>query len=104
MDCSNSDWKLFRCRLAEWQEAYMDKLNKGYAELLSEDIAASEKFWKLEKKIKQDKNHPGVILSMKRQEMVYDIVELINDNVITVDALDGFSDDLKEKVSFLMHR
>ena len=35
MDISKKDWKLFREKLPDWQENYMDKLNKQYIELLS---------------------------------------------------------------------
>ena len=41
---SEKDWKLFRSKIAEWQEAYMDKLNKEYIEILSEKGNPSEKF------------------------------------------------------------
>ena len=56
---SEKDWKIFRSKIAGWQEAYMDKLNKEYVAILSGDGNASEKFWKLEKRIKEDKkdNH-----------------------------------------------
>ena len=43
------DWKLFRAKLPEWQENYMDKLNKEYTEILNSDKLPSEKFWELEK-------------------------------------------------------
>lgn len=33
---TEKDWKLFRNKISDWQEAYMDKLNKEYIELLSE--------------------------------------------------------------------
>ncbi|WP_327240938.1 hypothetical protein [Ruminococcus gauvreauii] len=42
---SEKDWKLFRKKLLEWQEAYMDKLNKEYIEPLSAEGNASDKFW-----------------------------------------------------------
>ena len=42
------DWKLFREKLPVWQEVYMERLTKEYAELLNGDDAASEKFWMLE--------------------------------------------------------
>lgn len=32
---SERDWKLFCCKIAGWQEAYMDKLNKEYMTILS---------------------------------------------------------------------
>lgn len=50
MDISKKDWKLFREKLPDWQENYMDKLNKQYIELLSnEKETASDKFWELAK-------------------------------------------------------
>ena len=45
MDISKKDWKLFRERLKP----------------------ASEKFWELEKRIKEDKRHPGVVMELKNQ-------------------------------------
>jgi hypothetical protein len=35
IEISKSDWKLFRERLPEWQEHYMERLTKEYIELLS---------------------------------------------------------------------
>ena len=32
MEISKSDWKLFRARIAEWQEDYMERLVKEYIE------------------------------------------------------------------------
>ena len=48
------DWKQFRKMLPEWQEAYMERLTKEYIELLSSDMQASDKFWALDKRIKDD--------------------------------------------------
>ena len=104
MECSKSDWKLFRTRIAEWQEAYMERLTKEYIQLLSSSEKASDKFWKLEERIKKDRKHPGVILEMRKSDMLYDIVALINHGVITEEDLDGFSDDLKERVGFFLKR
>lgn len=55
------DWKQFRKMLPEWQEAYMERLTKEYIELLSSDMQASDKFWALDKRIKDDKKCTGVI-------------------------------------------
>ena len=57
---SEKDWKLFRSKIAVWQEAYMEKLNKEYIELLSGEGNASDKFWALEKRIRGDKKDCGV--------------------------------------------
>ena len=104
MKVSKSDWKLFRDCIGDWQEAYMERLVKEYMNLLDGEENASDKFWKLEERIKKDKKHPGVMLELNKGNMVYDIVALINSGVITVDDLADFSDELKKTVDFLLHR
>lgn len=69
MDISKKDWKLFREKLSGWQEKYMEGLVKKYVNFLNDDTkCASEKFWKLEKQIKEDKRHPGVIMEMCKSD------------------------------------
>lgn len=104
MEVSKSDWKLFRDCIGDWQEAYIERLVKEYMNLLDGEENASDKFWKLEERIKKDKKHPGVMLELSKGNMVYDIVVLINSGVITVDDLADFSDELKKTVDFLLHR
>ena len=104
MEVSKNDWKLFRARIGDWQEAYMERLVQEYIELLSGAERASEKFWKLEERIKKDKKHPGVLIELSKGNMIYDIAMLIKSGVVTTSDLDGFSDELKESVDFLLHR
>lgn len=104
MEVSKSDWKLFRTHIAKWQENYMERLLQEYVELLSGAENASEKFWKLEERIKRDKKHPGVLIELRKSNMIYDIVSLINFGVITTSDLDEFSEELKESVNFLLKR
>jgi hypothetical protein len=40
----------------------MDKLNKEYIDLLSEDVNPTEKFWRLDKRIKEDRKKTSVHL------------------------------------------
>lgn len=93
-----SDWKLFRKRIAEWQENYMARLNKEYMDILSQDKPASEKFWGLEKRIYHDKKHPGVVIDMRRSQMLWNVAILLRDGVIEVQDLDGFSEEMQEAV------
>lgn len=104
MEILKSDWKLFRVRIAEWQENYMERLVKGYIDMLNGTGNASDKFWELEERIKKDKKHPGVMLELSKGNMIFDIVALINSGVITAADLEGFSDELRESVDFLLHR
>lgn len=74
----------------------MECLVKEYIDMLNGTGNASDKFWKLEERIKKDKKHPGVMLELSKGKMIYDIVALINRSVITTADLAGFSDELKD--------
>jgi len=103
MDISKKDWKLFRERLSGWQEKYMEGLGGGWANFLNDDKKpASEKFWKLEKRIKEDKRHPGVIMELSKSEAIWDIVRLIRLKVITYYDLSEFSDKLQQEVKRIL--
>lgn len=104
IEVSKSDWKLFRARIGDWQEAHRERLVKEYMDLLDGEENASDKFWNLEERIKNDKKHPGVMLELSKGNMIFDIVALINSGVITTADLADFSDELKESVDFLLHR
>ena len=48
---NESDWKLFRKKLPDWQESHMERLVQEYAAILTGSGKASDKFWELEKRI-----------------------------------------------------
>ena len=98
------DWTLFRSKIGSWQEAYMDRLCREYIELLCGGGAPSEKFWKLDKRIRSDKRNPGVQLEMTRTNFIYNIIALINNDVVSIEGLDDFSDKLKETVNAFLER
>ena len=103
MDISKKDWKLFRERLSGWQENYMEDLVKEYTNFLNDDKKpASEKFWELEKLIKEDKRHPGVVMELKKSEVIWDIVRLIRLKVIIYDDLSEFSGELRREVKRIL--
>lgn len=101
---SEKDWKLFRSKIAGWQEAYMDKLNKEYIEILSGDGNPSDKFWKLEERINKDKRDYGVQCRMSRSNQFNIMIALLNEGAITLEDLDDFSDDLKDTIKFFTKR
>ena len=104
MEISKQDWLLFRKKIGELQEAYMEKQILEYAELLRSKSLASEMFWKLEKRIKNDKRSRGVVLEIRKQNVIYDLAAMILDGIITLDDLEDFSDDLKDAVRFMVTR
>ena len=78
---TEADWKLFRKRLPDWQERYM------------------------EKKIKNDKRKTGVLAEgISRSNMKFLMMDLINEGAITPEDLDGFSEDFRDQLLFYCER
>ena len=95
-ELAESDWKLFKELLPKWQESYMEMLVGQYIEILNGDSEASSRFWALEERINRDKLSSGVLVNgIRRSTMRYEIANLLSDNVITLDDLDGFTEDIK---------
>ena len=55
-------------------------------------------------RFKQDKKHLGVLLEMNKGEAIWDIAILVKKKVITMDDLEGFSEDLHEAVKLILSR
>ena len=70
--------------------------------LLSGGGSASEKFWELEKRVREDKKSGGVVMRMSRANMELNILSLLSDGVISMADLDGFSEDLRGKLAFVL--
>ena len=101
MDISKKDWKLFRERLSDWQENYMKGLVKEYVDFLNDDTKhASEKFWELEKRIREDKRSIGAVVDMRRSQMYSNLLSLLANEIIQEDDLDGFSEELAETIKY----
>ena len=56
-DVAESDWKLFKKMLPQWQERYMEKLIAQYVEMLNGDSEASSRFWALEERLNRDRRN-----------------------------------------------
>ena len=93
------DWKLFRKKLKVWQENYIEKLTREYISILSGNGEASDKFWELDRHIKNDKRKAGVLVKdLRKSNMVLIIIQLINEKVITKEDLEEFSEGLREQL------
>lgn len=94
-EVTESDWKLFKELLPKWQESYMEMLIGQYIEMLNGGSEASSRFWALEERINRDKLSSGALVNdIRRSTMRYEIANLLSDNVITLDDLDGFTEDI----------
>lgn len=102
MNVKESDWKLLKKLLPLWQENYIEKLIEEYKNILNKDDIASNKFWDLNKKIKEDKKNPGVLITdLRRSNMDLVIASLISNKVIEFEDLKDFSDELKETLKLM---
>lgn len=102
IEISKKDWKLFRERIGSWQERYMEKLLKDYVSYLESDEPASVKFWELDERILADKRQPGISLTLEKKNVDLDLARLLHDGVIDLGDLDGFSEELVERVTELI--
>ena len=99
MQVNEADWKLFRQKLPGWQEAHMEKLVKEYAAVIAGSGKASDKFWELEKRIREDKRKTAVLArDIRRSNMLSLMMDLIHEGAISADDLDGFSKDLQDRL------
>ncbi|WP_270459682.1 multidrug transporter [Faecalitalea cylindroides] len=99
-----SDWKIFRKRVPQWQEDYMKKLNKEYINILSRNGSAAKNFWDLENRVFKDKRRVGVAIDMRRSKMLINILDLLEDHVINLEDLDEFSEELRKEVTQITKR
>lgn len=101
MEFSKQDWILFRKKIILWQEAYMNRLNLEYMDILSGEGNPSDKFWLLEKRINHDKKCCGVVMQMRKQNLAFDLAALINNGVIAFSDIQEFSEELINSVKYL---
>lgn len=101
---SKSDWQLFNKLLPEWQERYMNRLNQEYKRILDDDGSPSNKFWKLEKRIKADRKSPEVLVEVSKRSMFQTLLQLLSENVITDEDLTGLSKELRDDINTVIKR
>lgn len=100
-----SDWKLLNKSLPGWQEAHMEKLLKGYKELLAAAGSAAARFWELDDRMKRDKRSAGIIVrGLSRSNALANIMSLPDDGVIAFAGLYGFSDQVLEVAKLYVER
>lgn len=105
IEINETDWKLYRSRIANWQEAFMEKLCKEYISILqadkNADKNASNRFWELHDRLKEDSTKIGVIVRNARSSMIHNILNLLQEDAITDEDLEGFSNNLIERIKFI---
>jgi len=94
-----SDWKLFKKLLPEWQERFIGRLLGEYSTMLAGQGLASDKFWRLQKRLQKDVRKVGVCAKMRRPVMDMNLRSLLLEGAISKDDLDGFSEELRQSLT-----
>ena len=68
---------------------------------ISSDKLPSDRFWELEKRIREDKRATGVVVTNSRSKMIDNILDLLHEGAITLDDLSDFSEELQERIRFI---
>lgn len=98
-NCKESDWKLFRVKIIEWQNRYIERVNKKISKILiDEKLSPAERFWKAEKMINREKKSTGVIIEMSRSTFKLNLLRLLKEKAIVLDDLSDFSSELQEEI------
>ncbi len=99
---NENDRKLFRSRLPVRQTRFMEKLITEYKTLPDSDAPAPDKYRAPEERIGKDKRSPGVLLcDLSRSHMMLHLVQLLQDQVISPEDLEGFSAELRERLTWI---
>lgn len=56
-------------------------------------IRHEEEFWRLEKRIKNDRKKTGIQLEMTQSNFIYNIISLINEGAMSFQDLEEYSDE-----------
>ena len=97
--CKEADWKLFKEKIIVWQRNYIEKQNQKLIKILSDEkLSPEERFWEAEKLIFSEKKKAGVSVELSRSKFKFNIMQLLNTKVITLNDLSDFSGELQEEI------
>ena len=77
----------------------MGKLLGEYLTMIADKGLASDRFWKLQKRLQVDVRKIGVCAEMKRSAMDMNLRLLLHEGAISKDDLDGFSEELRQSLT-----
>ena len=95
-----SDWKIFRKRVPEWLERYLEEQNKRIAAMLADDKKTpTERFWDTEKEMKAvARILVNCLDGHTRSKMEMSLCLMVRHNMIGSEDLEEFSGELRERI------
>ncbi len=98
MDNMKKDWEMYQSKLGKWQEDHADRLIKEYMKILTGKGTAMERIAALKEHADGDFSGIGLTLIPNEEEMLFDLIDLVREGVITVDDVGDFSEETLETV------
>lgn len=98
MKTRESDWKVYRKRVPDWRERYLDRKNQEIVELLTDrEGTPTERFWKTLKKMKEEKHTLVECFDPhSRSRMLISLFLMHRHGIIDDADLNEFSTELQE--------
>ena len=94
-----SDWKIYRERRSVWIENFMDRICKQYIDLLASGASATERIKTLYSSLQKDTGKIDIVVRDSRTYMKQNIRHLLEEDVISLKDLEGFSSELQDWAS-----
>ncbi|MCR5295024.1 MAG: hypothetical protein K6E30_07610 [Lachnospiraceae bacterium] len=98
MENMKKDWELYQSKLGKWQEDYADRLIKEYMKILTGKGTAAERIAALKERVDGDFSGIGLTLVPNEEEMLFDLIDLVREDVIMMDDVGDFSEETLETV------
>ncbi len=98
-----SDWKLFRSRLEDLREKYLEKKNIELRKYLSDpDKSATEQFWDTFESMKNEEAILNqCLVGYSRSKMFFHILAMYQCGMMTDEDLRQFSDEVQDYVRYM---
>ncbi|MHA2284188.1 MAG: hypothetical protein ACXAC5_25395 [Promethearchaeota archaeon] len=95
-----SDWKIFRKRIPEWRERYLQRKNKEIISVLTDkNKTSTEQFWDAKEKMEEEaKILVDCLDGHSRSKMDWYLLLMYSHGLINNDDLEKFSRELREQV------
>jgi hypothetical protein len=96
-----SDWKIFRKRVPEWRERYLQRKNKEIIGVLADkNKTPTEQFWDAKEKMEEEaKILVDCLDGHSRSKMNWYLLLMYRPGLINNDDLEELSKELQEQVS-----
>ncbi|MDY7092710.1 MAG: multidrug transporter [Acidobacteriota bacterium] len=95
-----SDWKIYRERVSEWRERYLEKKNQEIVAILEDEgKTPTERFWEARRAMDEEADILTTCLDgHSRSKMSWNLLLMHGHGLVLDEDLEEFSDGLRESI------